>query len=82
MNRLLDPEQFQAWKANPLTQDYLAYLADRRSNLMEAWASGQWGADKVELQAQAVLLGTLAELSFEMIEDQYRKPEPEAEPEE
>lgn len=66
---LLDPEAFQAWKAQPQTQEFLQFLADRQADLMLAW--GQGVSLMPEHQAQAVLLGQLADLSFEMIVAQY-----------
>ena len=65
---ILDKEVFQHWLANPATQDFLALLKRRRSDLMEEWARGM--APLVpELQAQAVLLGRLAEVSFDDVRD-------------
>ena len=62
-------EGFQAWKDNPLTREYLQYLRDRQSNLKEAWARGKLLT--VEQQAQAVLLGQLAEMGWDEIAAQY-----------
>ena len=69
MNRLLNPEALREWKASPLTQDFLAYLRDRQMDLMQAWGRGVlWNPEQ---QAQAVLLDQLADLSSEMIAQQY-----------
>ena len=68
-NPLLDPDRFQAWRDQPLTQGFLAYLKDRRSDLMEAWAK-EFPLGLAE-QREAALLGQLAEISFEHIAEQY-----------
>lgn len=70
-NPLTDPEAFQAWASNPLTQGFLLYLKERQAVLTEAWAAGQPGSHLPEPQAQAVLLGHLAGLEFEDIARHY-----------
>ena len=74
---LLDPEEFQRWKDCPLTQCFLNYLRDRQSDLMLAWGRGL--VVLPEEQAQAVVLGQLAEIRFEDIEQQYPAAEVRAE---
>lgn len=70
-NSLLDRDQFQRWKDSPLTQGFLAYLRDRQSDLTRAWGKGLVGSNLPEVQAQAVVLGQLAEISFEDLQQQY-----------
>lgn len=72
---LLDREEFQRWMDHPVTVEFRSYLRDRQMALMQAWGRGV--SLPVETQAQAVLLGQLVELNFEMIEREYRD-EPEA----
>jgi hypothetical protein len=65
--QILEPEAFSQWRASPLTQEFLLLLSKRRDNLKEAWAQGQ--PLTVEQQAQAVLLGRLAQVSFDDVRD-------------
>lgn len=62
-NLLADRETFQAWRDSPQTKDFMAGLSQRRLDLMEAWARGQ--PMPPEIQASAVLLGDLVDLSHE-----------------
>lgn len=64
---ILEREGFQQWKDNPLTREFLSLLANRQLGLMEAWGRGQ--PLSPEQQAQAVILGKLAEVSFEDVEE-------------
>lgn len=64
---ILDKEEFQRWRGHPLTVEFLALLSRRRTELMEAWGRGLRLAP--EQQAQAVLLGRLAEVNFNDIRD-------------
>lgn len=68
-NRLLDPEAWTAWKNSPLTQEYLRFLREHQDRLTQAWARGASLAP--EQQAQAVLLGKLADLSLEDLNEHY-----------
>lgn len=63
MSLMKDRDSFQEWKDHPGTRDFLAYLAERQSRLMEAW--GQGANLSPEEQAAAVLLGNLSKVSFE-----------------
>jgi hypothetical protein len=66
---LLDREQFQAWKDHPVTVEFFQYLRARQWALMQAWGRGQiWSPEQ---QAQAVLLGQLAEISLADVAEQY-----------
>ena len=67
---LTNPEEFQAWKDQPATREFLNYLRDRQSDLMQAWGEGR--TNSAEHQAQAVLLGRLAQIKCEDIHEQYR----------
>ncbi len=69
MNPLTEPENFQQWKDSPLTQAFLAYLKDRRAYLMEQWGRGQ--PMPPELQAQAVVLHRISNLTSEEVQEQY-----------
>lgn len=60
-NRLMDKEALAQWKAQPLTQAFLAYLARRRDNLSQAWARGRTLA--VADQQEAFLCNQLLDLS-------------------
>jgi hypothetical protein len=62
-------EGFQAWKDSPLTREYLQFLRDRQAALMRAWAEGK--SLTPEHQAQAVLLGQLAEIRWHDVAEQY-----------
>jgi hypothetical protein len=64
---ILEREGFQQWKDSPLTREFLGLLAKRQLGLMEAWGRGQ--PLLPEQQAQAVILGKLAEISFEDVQD-------------
>lgn len=64
---ILEQAEFQRWKENPLTKDFLSLLAKRQASLMEAWGRGVPMAP--EQQAQAVVLGQLAEISFDAVRD-------------
>lgn len=66
---LLDPGEFRAWKDHPTTVEFLRFLKDRQMALAEAWARGTvWSPEQ---QAQAVLLGQLAEISSADVAEQY-----------
>jgi hypothetical protein len=62
-------EGFQAWKDSPLTREFLQFLKDRQRSLMEAWGRGK--SLNPEHQAQAVLLGQLAEIRWPDVAEQY-----------
>ncbi len=62
-------EVFQEWLQNPLTQEYHQFHRDRRASLAERWARGN--PLTPEHQAQAVMLGQLADISWEDIAEQY-----------
>lgn len=64
---ILEREGFQQWKDSPLTQEFLSLLGKRQSALMESWGQGVHLLP--EQQAQAVILGQLAEVSFEDVQD-------------
>lgn len=67
---LADKAEFQRWADSPATVEFLSYLRERQLHLMQAWGRGL--ALTVEQQAQAVLLGQLAELTWEDLAQQYR----------
>lgn len=60
---ILEPEEFQRWRDQPLTGEFLGLLKLRRQHLMEAWAGGM--PLTPEQQAQAVLLGQLSEVRLD-----------------
>lgn len=61
--QILDKEQFQLWRDNPLTKDFLGLLQERHRTLGEAWARGL--PLTAEQQATAVLSGQLGQVSFD-----------------
>jgi hypothetical protein len=65
--QILEEAEFQRWKDNPLTREFLSLLGKRQLNLMEAWGRGQPMAP--EQQAQAVILGQLAQVRFEDVQE-------------
>lgn len=65
--QILEREAFQEWRENPLTREYLTLLARRKQDLMEQWAAGLPGTHSPEFQAQARLLGQLAEISWDSL---------------
>lgn len=69
MNQLTDPEALGAWKAHPLTQEFLKYLKDRQQALMELWARGQ--PMGLEWQREASLLGSILHLQSDEIAQFY-----------
>jgi hypothetical protein len=64
---ILEAEEFQRWKDNPLTREFLSLLAQRQPALTEAWGRGVQMAP--EQQAQAVILGQLAQVRFEDVQE-------------
>jgi hypothetical protein len=64
---ILNREAFQEWRESPLTQDFFRLMADRKQSLMEQWAAGTPGAHSPEFQAQARLLGQLAEMNWDSL---------------
>ena len=60
-NPMNNPQDFLAWKANPLTQGFLQYLTDHRRSMADLWASGQ--PMTPQQQAQAEVEGDLINLS-------------------
>lgn len=65
--QILEEAEFQRWKDNPLTQEFLSILGDRQQHLLEAWGRGQ--PMRAEAQAQAVILGQLAQVRFEDVQE-------------
>ena len=70
-NQLTDPEAMAAWKAHPLTQEFLKNLQHRREALMEHWGRGQTMGP--EWQREAALLGSLVHLSSDEITKFYKE---------
>ncbi len=66
-------ERFKVWKERPETKEFLAFLHDRRDELMAAWADGQ------ELtphhQAMAQVFGDIIELNYEETVVPFYEPE-------
>jgi hypothetical protein len=69
MNKLTDPERFREWADQPLTREYLRFLADSRAALVEAWGRGHSMTE--QQQGQAVLLGRLSALECEDVKAVY-----------
>ena len=69
VNQLIDPEAMAAWKANPLTVEFLAYLKDRHEALKELWGRGQPLGP--EWQREASLLGSILHLKSEEVAEFY-----------
>lgn len=69
MNLLIDPEAMAAWKAHPGTVAFRQYLRDFRAKMAENWASGNPMSDK--LQAQADLMGQMADLGSDAVANFY-----------
>ena len=69
VNQLIDPEALGAWKAHPLTVEFLTYLRDRQQALMELWGRGQPMGP--EWQREASLLGSILHLQSEEIATFY-----------
>jgi len=65
VNQLMDPEALGAWKAHPLTAEFLKYLKDRQQALMELWGRGQPMGP--EWQREASLLGSILHLQSDEI---------------
>ena len=64
---ILEEGEFQRWRDHPLTQEFLELLRQRRDQLAGAWARGlNLSADR---QAQAVLLGQLGEINFDVLKE-------------
>ena len=66
-NRLMGKAALAQWKANPLTEAFLAYLDRRRDNLAQAWCRGAClaEADQSEARICGHLLGlTPADVAF------------------
>ena len=68
-NPLNNPQDFLAWKANPLTQGFLQYLTDYRLQMAMLWAEGQ--PMTPQQQAQAEVMGDLASLSCNDVRQFY-----------
>ena len=68
-NQLTDPEAFQKWISNPLTQAFRGFLKDYRDQLAMKWAEGHPLGPKE--QSQAETLGDLAELECDDIRKFY-----------
>ena len=69
---ILEREEFQAWKASPVTAEFLSLLAARQQALMAAWGSGS--PLTPEQQAQAVILGQLARIRFSEADQRENEP--------
>lgn len=68
-NRLMDPDQFSRWWDSQGTKAYREYLAQRRANLMEAWASGH--LLKPEDQQEAYLCSQMSALTPDAVAHVY-----------
>lgn len=69
---LTNQEELSSWLQQPMTQEFMQFLADRRVNLMEAWASGQ--TMNPQWQAQAMTLTMLINLKAEDVRAFYDIP--------
>jgi hypothetical protein len=79
---VVNKEQFNLWKHDPVTKLFLQFLQDKRKYLID-FAAEQWiaGSDTFSqmnqtVRGQVVELGEIAELEFGTIEAFY-KPEEE-----
>ena len=72
---LLVPEMFQAWMSRKETQEFFRFLMHRQTDLMEAWGRVEPWAQRPEIQAQAVLLGQLSDLTAQDLRDYYLEEE-------
>ena len=54
-------QEFLEWKRHPVTERFFLYLKDKRTAILEAWASGEFTTEHVAGTAQknAEALGTL-----------------------
>ena len=59
-NPLTDPEAFQRWAENPLTQAFRAHLGDRVASIQALWLSEE--TPSAQMQAEQTRAGTWADL--------------------
>ena len=59
-------EAFLAWKRDPVTRVFLAYLISQRLDLAEKWADGQ--TMSAGDQAYATALGDVSRVTYEEME--------------
>ena len=78
----MDKEEYLEWRNNPLTKKFHQFLRDKRQDLMEGWAEGNYNLptsdqaarENSAAMARAQCLLELAELEDDFISDFYRQP--------
>ena len=76
----MDREEYAEWKSNPLTTKFHQFLRDKRKELMESWADGNFSHPNMEQAAvlnaaamgRAQCLAELADLEDDFISNFYR----------
>lgn len=73
----LTPDEFEAWRGNPVTEAVHQYLRDYARLIRSEWADGENWTDQARWQVQN--LEDLAGLDLESIESFYEKRTTDAE---
>lgn len=63
----LSKDAFLAWCREPMTQQFMTMIAQRREGLKESWAKRQFSSENeaIEARGAADVLGEVLEISFE-----------------
>lgn len=76
---MVNKEQFNLWKHDPVTKLFLMFLADKRKHLIdfatEQWVAGSETFSQMNqtVRGQVVELGEIADIEFGMIEAFYNE---------
>ena len=65
-------EDYQEWKAHPLTQQFHQYLKDYRADLMERWARGMFSQMNLEAVTRCQMADELSTLDDDSISNFYK----------
>lgn len=71
---MIDPEEFEAWRANPITERLMAYCAEKAAEAKQRWMDLSWDGGKVnecllaDLKATALIATDIVTLTAEDLE--------------
>ena len=72
----IEPEDFAAWRDNPITEIVFRYLKKQAAACKDEWLAASWGAGNsdplllADLRAKEQMLTDLSELKYEDIADE------------
>ncbi len=69
----LSKDDFEAWKAHPVTEKVRRYLADYEERIRQEWAAGNHWTEESRLRVE--ILADVRETELSDIEEFYEEPE-------